>query len=247
MKKAFLTFVAASLISVAGMAQNFKDSKFFIDFGPKVMIGPSLMNTTSSSFDTTNGYQHKFNSFGYNFGFKFAFDFNQTVAIVGEYLVTNNTETFGVDGVTNQIKSKGYEIPLMLRINRETDTYIEAGIVLSSLKSVTENLNGTINDYTNLYNKNNTGLVFGTGGYIFGVGNWGVSSGLRFRYDFNNMVNSGNERTLGNEVYALDSRIDKTNNMSLMFVLEFNYDLGFSMANSSCGKSRKLLFTSGRR
>jgi len=247
MKKSILTFIAASLISVAGIAQNFKDTKFFIDFGPKVMIGPSFMNTTHTSLDTTSGYQHKVNSFGYNAGFKFAFDFNQTIAIVGEFLWTNNTETFGVDGLTNQIKSRGYEIPLMLRINRETDTYIEAGIVMSNLKSVTENLNGSINDYSNLYNKKNTGLVFGTGGYLFGVGNWGVSTGLRFRYDFNNMINMNNDRTLGNEIYALDSRIDKVNNMSLMFVLEFNYDLGFSMANSSCGKSRKLLFTSGRR
>jgi hypothetical protein len=28
-----------------------------------------------------------------------------------------------------------------------------------------------------------------------------------------------------------------------MFVLEFNYDLGFTMAKSACGRSRKFMFS----
>ena len=74
-----------------------------------------------------------------------------------------------------------------------------------------------------------------------------VTAGLRFRYDIDNFVRDENVKTADNPIFALDSQVDKSNPMSLMFVLEFNYDLGFAMARSACGDRRKVMFTSGRR
>jgi len=234
------------MISLVANSQTFKNSKIFIDFGPKVMIGPSLMNS-NVSFDTTSRYSHKFNSHGFNWGAKFAINFGQNVSTVGEYIVTNNTQNFQMDdGTTKSIKSKGFEIPLMIRHNNENFGYLETGVVLSRTRSVLETSNLT-GDYTNLYSTKNTGFVFGLGGYLFSAENFGVSAGLRFRYDFKDFVTDNNLKYQSAPIYALDSDIEKTNNMSLMFVLEFNYDLGFAMARSACGQRRKVMFSSGRR
>jgi hypothetical protein len=241
-----LLIVLTVLLSQYTNSQTFKNSEIFIDFGPKVMIGPSLMNS-NVSFDTTSRYSHKFNSHGFNWGAKFAINFGQHVSAVGEYIVTNNTQNFQMDdGSTKSIKSKGFEIPLMIRHNNENFGYLETGVVLSRTRSVLETSNLT-GDYTNLYLTKNTGFVFGIGGYLFSAENFGVSAGLRFRYDFKDFVTDSNLKYTSAPIYALDSDIEKTNNMSLMFVLEFNYDLGFAMARSACGQRRKVMFSSGRR
>lgn len=242
MKKTILTLILTAMVAVGFGQGLFKDSKFFIDFGPKVSVGPSWFNNgTSSFYDTTNNtYLHKFNSLRLNLGGKFAFDFNDNFAIVGEYLYTQNTQSYGVDGNTLKIKSVGSEIPVMFRFNRDNDIYYEAGMVFVNTKSVTETFNGTTTDFTDSYNKTRKGLVFGLGQYAFGVGNWGVSTGFRFRYNLDDMVGD-NEKLDGSPVYALDSRAGVTKDMSVMFVMEFNYDLGFSMAKSACGRKRSFL------
>ena len=243
MRKTILTLIMAVMVTVGFGQGLFKDSKFFIDFGPKVSFGPSWFNNgTSSFYDTTNNaYLHKFNSLRLNVGGKFAFDFSDNIAVVGEYLYTQNTQSYGVDGNTLKIKSVGSEIPLMLRFNRDNDTYIEAGMVFVKTKSVDETLNGITTDYTHLYNTSRKGLVLGTGGYAFGVGNWGVSTGFRFRYNLDDMVNGDNLQVEGSPTYALDNRAGITKDMSVMLVLEFNYDLGFTMAKSACGRKRSFL------
>ena len=234
------------LTTLTTQAQWSKHSKFFIDFGPKIMVGPSLMNS-NVSFDTTTNYKHKFNSYGLNYGVKLALNFGQHVSIVGEYIFANNTQNFELDnGDTKQIKSRGYEIPLMIRHNNENFGYLEGGIVLGRTKSVTETQLDGVTDFTELYNTKSTGLVFGLGGYLFTMENFGISAGLRYRYDFVDFINQNNTIS-NNSVFALDPQVEKANNMSLMFVLEFNYDLGFTMARSACGDRRKVMFGSGRR
>jgi hypothetical protein len=77
--------------------------------------------------------------------------------------------------------------------------------------------------------------------------NFGISAGIRYRYDFVDFINQDNIKFDNSPIFALDSQVEKVNNMSLMFVLELNYDLGFAMARSACGDRRKVMFTSGRR
>ena len=77
--------------------------------------------------------------------------------------------------------------------------------------------------------------------------NFGISAGIRYRYDFVDFINQDNIKFENSSIFALDSQVERVNNMSLMFVLELNYDLGFAMARSACGDRRKVMFTSGRR
>jgi len=232
------------MITITGFTQTFKDSKIYIDFGPKIMVGPSWMDNGNNSFyDTTSkDYLHKFNSYGFGIGGKFSLNFSENIGIVSEYIFHTNTQTFGVDDNVMSIRSNGTEIPLLLRINKNNDTYVEAGFVLMNTRSTTETLNGVITDYSNLYSKSKKGILFGVGGYMWGIGNWGISTGLRFRYNTNDMVGD-NTKTPTNEVYALDMRSGVSKNVSVMIVLEFNYDLGFTMANSPCGRNRKFMLS----
>jgi hypothetical protein len=244
MKKTLLTLFTVATMSTAFSQGLFKDSKFFIDFGPKVSVGPSWFNNdVSTSFNTTESepYLHKLNSLRLNVGGKFAFDFNDNFAVVVEYLHSKNTQLYEVDSNNLEIKSIGSEIPLLLRFNKDNDTYVETGIVFVNTRSVTETLNGVMTDYTNLYNTKRKGFLFGVGGYAFGVGNWGVSTGFRLRYNLDELTNS--PKIDGSNIYAKDSRINMTKDMTIMFVLEFNYDLGFTMAKSACGRSRKFMFS----
>ena len=243
MKKTLLTLFTAIAMSTAFSQGLFKDSKFFIDFGPKIAVGPSwFSNDASTSFNTTESepYLHKLNSVRLNVGGKFSFNFNDNIALVVEYLHSKNNQIYEVDSNSLDIRSIGSEIPLMVRFNKENDTYIETGIVLMNTKSVTETLNGVMTDYTSLYNTSRKGFVFGVGGYAFGVGNWGVSTGFRLRYNPNDLTIS--PTAYGSNIYAQDSRINATRDVTIMFVLEFNYDLGFTMAKSACGRSRKFMF-----
>ena len=243
MKKIGLILIAV-VITITGFTQTFKDSKFYIDFGPKIMVGPSWLDNGNNSFyDTTKkDYLHKFSSSGFGIGAKFSLNFSKNIGLVCEYILHTNTQTFGIDGNTLSIKSKGTEIPLLLRINKNNDTYVEGGLVIMNTKSTTETLNGLTTDYSNLYNKSRKGILLGVGGYMWGIGNWGVSTGLRFRYNLDDMVGD-NVKTPTNTIYALDMRGGISKNVSVMFVLEFNYDLGFTMANAACGQNRKFMLS----
>ena len=244
MKKIGLILIAV-IITITGFTQGlFKDSKFFIDFGPKLSVGPSWFNNeVSTPFNDTEStpYLHKLNSMRLNAGGKFAFNFNDNFAVVVEYLYSKNNQIYRVDSNSLEIQSIGSEIPLMLRFNKENDTYIETGIVFGNTKSVTETLNGVSTDYTSLYNTKRRGFLLGVGGYAFGVGNWGISTGFRLRYNFADLTNS--PKVSGSNIYAMDDRPIETTDVTIMFVLEFNYDLGFTMANSACGRSRKFMIS----
>jgi hypothetical protein len=243
MKKTLLTLFTAAAMSTAFTQGLFKDSKFFIDFGPKLSVGPSwFSNEVSTTFNTTEikPYLHKLKSTRLNVGGKFAFNFNDNIAIVVEYLHSKNNQLYDVDSNSLEIRSVGDEIPLMVRFNKENDTYVETGVVFMNTKSVTETLNGVMTDYTDLYNTSRRGFVLGVGGYAFGVGNWGISTGFRLRYNMDDLTSSPTQ--YGSNVYAQDSRIIATRDVSIMLVLEFNYDLGFTMAKSACGRSRKFMF-----
>lgn len=243
MKKIKLILIALA-ITTTGFTQTFKDSKFYIDFGPKIMVGPSWMENGNNSFydTTTKDYLHKFNSTGFGIGGKFSLNLSKNIGFVGEYIIHTSNQTFGIDGNILSIKSKGTEIPLLLRINKNNDTYIESGLVLMNTKSTTETFNGISSDYSHLYRKSRKGILLGVGGYMWGVGNWGISTGLRFRYNLDDMVGD-NTKTPSNTVYALDMRGGVSKNVSVMFVLEFNYDLGFTMANAACGQNRKFMLS----
>ena len=129
-------------------------------------------------------------------------------------------------------------------------SYVEAGYVISILSNAKETLNGPyatsgITDISNQFSTKYGGFVRGFGSYIWGQDNFGISAGLRIRYDLNDAFNESVKYQYSPN-YATDTEITgNTNPFSLMLTLEFNYDLGFYMAKSPCNGRRTLLIGNG--
>lgn len=240
------SFVSIAVIvlsfNVAGQMQRVEP---FLDLGLKFLIGPSMYNSNVFT-DNTDIYEHKFNSFGFGGGAKIALDLTDHIAIVGEGLFMMNQQVYKLNEPAQGekvIKSSGIEIPVMLRYNDGSGGYTEGGYTYSTMLKVTETVNESIQDATDLYNKARHGLVFGFGGYLFGAEDFAVSGGFRVRYDLTDIVSTPFESRNDPDYYALDNAVTKkTNPLSIMFNLELNYDLGFVMARNPCTGRRKMLF-----
>jgi hypothetical protein len=254
--------VLVSLFTVGAMAQQKRNKskshsgggtkhgvkstgKLFMDFGLKGMVGSSVF-INSNLFEDSN-YNHGIAS-SYAFGGKFALDFGEHAALVVEGLYGVVGQKFNIKDSLNgdwtkSITLKTIDIPILLRKNNpETGSYAEIGPQISLLRGVTESTSGTISNYS----KNYWSMVFGFGGYIWGTDNFGISSGLRFVYTLQDVVatsgisgpdgNSYMNNTLGYDAYQ------KTTPLSVYFVLEANYDLGFILAKNECTGRRKFMF-----
>ncbi len=251
------TLIVAMFFVVLSLKAQTSVTNTFIDFGPKFLGGATGL-FSNVSFDDEK-YVHHPSSLGFGGGFKFAFDFNTHIAVVGEALYMTNKQVFDVHDkdltgeVVNYSKTIRYdrwEFPVMFRYNSETMRYVEGGIVFGVNTRVDETINAPYADENSIqgsvadhYVKNTTGLVIGSGGYLWGSGNFGISTGLRLRYDLGDFstVSSG-DRFENAPLYGQDSRVSgDIMPLSLMFVMEFNYDLGFMMAKSSCGNRRKVI------
>lgn len=223
----------------------------FMDFGIKGMIGSSLF--INSNLFEDNSYNHGITS-SYAFGGKFALDFGEHAALVVEGLYGVVGQNFNItDSIigdwTKAIKLKSIDIPILLRKNNpETGSYAEIGPQISLLRGFTESPNVTVNGF----NKNYWSMVFGFGGYLWGTDNFGISSGLRFVYTFQDIMDqdlseqgSPSAGYIGGSFWENVSSYDsyqKTTPLSVFFVLEANYDLGFIIAKNECTGRRKFLF-----
>jgi len=217
----------------------------FMDFGIKGMIGSSLF-INSNLFDD-NSYNHGITS-SYAFGGKFALDFGEHAALVVEGLYGVVGQKFNIkDSIfgdyTNTIKLKTIDIPILLRKNNpETGSYAEIGPQVSLLRAVAESTDGTITDYS----KNYWSMVFGFGGYLWGTDNFGISTGLRFVYTFQDVLTTDEIASYDGNSYMNNARgydsYQKTTPLSVFFVLEANYDLGFIIAKNECTGRRKFMF-----
>lgn len=248
MKKILLLLIA-SLFYTTSFSQS-----FYIDFGAKFMVGPSYL-TNFDLMDNHDRYSFNYASFGYGGGFKLALDFTENVALVSEviysiqgqkYDMTDSTLAGGSIDYEKQLTYKSIQIPIMIRYNSEIMSYVEAGYVFSMLSEFTETLDGPnkdqgTSDISSHFSPKIGGLVLGFGRYIIGQDNFGVSAGLRFRYDLDDLLSNTETKYDNAPNYGLDSDVtSSTNPFSAMLVIEFNYDLGFYLAKAPCGKRRKL-------
>ena len=239
-----LLFALTLLYSTLSFAQMTRVEPF-LDLGVKFLIGPSMYSSNVFT-ENTDIYEHKFNSFGFGGGAKIALDLSDHFAIVGEGLFMMNQQVYKLNEPyqgDKYIKSSAIEIPVMLRYNDGSGGYTEGGYAYSSMLKVTETVNESIQDASDLYNKARHGLVFGFGGYLFGAEDFAVSGGFRVRYDITDIVSTPFESRNDPDYYALDNAVTKkTNPLSIMFNIELNYDLGFVMARNPCTGRRKMLF-----
>ena len=224
-------------------------TNLYIDFGPKAMIGTSGFINMNVIGD--GNYNHGLAA-SYGFGGKLAIDFGESIALVGEGIYTRVTQKFSItedngDTWNKTIKLSSFDIPIMFRKNNAaTGSYVELGPQISLLTGVSESgYNSTI-DNSSYFKSNYWSAVFGFGGYLYGAGNLGVSSGLRFVYALQDIDNQD-----GAGSYEADSYHGKmlsydeytpTSPLSVFFVLEINYDLGFIIARNECTGRRKFLF-----
>lgn len=217
----------------------------FMDFGIKGMIGSSVF--INSNLFEDNSYNHGITS-SYAFGGKFALDFGEHAALVVEGLYGVVGQNFNItDSIigdwTKAIKLKSIDIPILLRKNNpETGSYAEIGPQISLLRGVTETTGGIATDY----NQNYWSMVFGFGGYLWGTDNFGISTGLRFVYTFQDVLTTDEIASYDGNSYMNNARgydsYQKTTPLSVFFVLEANYDLGFIIAKNECTGRRKFLF-----
>lgn len=253
MKRSLITLFLSSLTLLTYSQMRGDQGEFFIDFGPKALFGENVMYNSKASFSSDRYFHHP-TSLGYGAGFKLGLNFNRHIAVVGEAVYYKFSQVYDMtdesgqgDGELNyrkKIRYTAFEIPMMFRYNNDDMSYWELGYVHSTILEVNETNQGKgpsiSQDVQDLYASQLGGAVLGFGGYIWGSGNFGISTGLRLRYDFDDLV-AKNGSIDGSPIYALDSEPEgSTNPLSVNLVLEFNYDLGFYMANSGCGH-RKLL------
>lgn len=236
------------LASVTAFGQ-YGSGKPFVDFGPKVFFGPSMFKSNVVT-GTDDNYEHNLKSFRWDVGFKFAFDFNDYIAVVGEAIYGGNTQNYKlVDNTLSSFKKiteRHLEFPVMIRYNNSTAGYLEAGYVFGKILSVNESdplASDAMTSRTDLYNTKRNGLVFGLGGWLWGNKIVGVSGGFRVRYDLDDALNTDpSDRITGSTIFAYDSAItDKVNPWSVMLNFEFNYDFGLIMAKSPCTGRRKVM------
>jgi len=239
MKKILLT-----LFVLLSVSSSFSQTWF--DIGLKGGIGSSFMYN-SQIFDNQE-IVHKFKP-GYTFGGKIGFNFIQEHQITFDIMSTtyNQAFTYRPEGWTASNDAEreytfgGLDMLLMYRTNRN-GTYFEVGPQWSTYSTV--KYSDTGEDYvspqeiSDLVTKSNFGMAMGFGGYIFGTDNFGVATGLRFTYMFNDMATAEGQEANFPILHAAGESTP-THNLGVLFVIEVNYDFGY-LVSSRCGQRTKL-------
>jgi len=219
-------------------------SQIFFDAGLKGMIGSTMLINENVFKDSD--YEHLI-SVGYGFGGKLGVNFNESIQIATEVIFSTFNQKFSITEGGNtwekKIKLRSIDIPFLIRHNKSNGSYFEIGPQYTIVKKVSETrLNSSATDASAYFDKNYFAGVVGFGGYLMGWDNFGISTGFRITYSFADII--GGE-TVPEGFYthrAVTYSTDKdTNPLSFVFVVEFNYDLGY-LAKSPCGGRRKFMF-----
>lgn len=232
-----LAFILLSLLTF---------SQTWFDIGLKGGIGTSFMYN-KQIFDNQD-IVHKFKP-GYGFGAKLGFNFIQEHQITFDVMKTSFTQgfTYKPEGWTQtsdalrEFTFGGIDLLLMYRANKN-GTYFEIGPQWSKYSTIKYSDNGgdfvSPGEITDLVNNSNFGAAIGFGGYIFGTDNFGVTTGFRINYMFNDMANAdGNDANF--PILKQTGAFNPTHNLGVMFVVEMNYDFGY-LVSPSCGQRSKL-------
>ncbi|MBK6347983.1 MAG: outer membrane beta-barrel protein [Bacteroidales bacterium] len=234
------------LLAVLQFAVLVAFSQTWFDIGLKGGIGSSFMY--NSQIFKNQDIVHKFKP-GYTFGGKLGFNFIQEHQITFDVMKTTYNQAFTytpADGPTGSENLREYtfgglDMLVMYRTNR-SGTYFEIGPQWSTYSTVKFSDNGstafTEENVSKMIKKSNFGMAVGFGGYIFGTDNFGVATGLRFNYMFNDMATAeGNDANF--PILKDTGESNPTHNLGVLFVIEMNYDFGY-LVSSRCGQRTKL-------
>lgn len=219
----------------------------WFDIGLKGGIGTSFMY--NSQVFKNQDIVHKFKP-GYSFGGKLGFNFVQEHQITFDLMKTTYNQSFtytpedGTPGTENlrEFTFGGLDMLLMYRANKN-GTYFEIGPQWSTYSTVkfSDNYEGfpyTESNVQDMITKSNFGMAIGFGGYIFGTDNFGVTTGFRFNYMFNDMA-TADGKTANFPILKQTGESNPTHNIGALFVIEMNYDFGY-LVSSRCGQRTKL-------
>jgi hypothetical protein len=241
MRKLFLllTFFTVSSIS---FAQSWMDLGLKGSWGPNWLFNKNIMD------------DQEFNnqlSFGYNFGGKLGWNFNDFHEITFDILGGTFKQEFKfniLDTATNAspLYTKTFQystldLALLYRHNQD-GRYMEVGPMYSIIKKASgtneydENIDGVIKDN---FVPNYFSFVFGFGGYFIGTENFGITFGARFAYSLGDLISETGQinHYPANEPYDTYA---PSHAFSAMLVMEANLDFAY-MAKAKCKNKRKLI------
>lgn len=240
MKKSVLSAILICLTTILY-------SQTWFDIGVKGGIGSSFMYN-SQIFDDQL-IVHKF-KMGSAIGGKIGFNFVQEHQITFDVLKSSFTQGFTYvpedsqvpgDESLREFRIDGLDMLLMYRANRN-GTYFEIGPQWSTYSKVGFSDNGSTvfseKEVAEMITKSNFGMAVGFGGYIFGTDNFGVATGVRFNYMFDDLATE-NGATANFPILRQTGKTNATHNIGAMFIIEINYDFGY-LVSSRCGQRTKL-------
>lgn len=247
--KKLLIIPAFLLIFISSYAQK------WVDIGAKGMYNSTWILNANINNDKYAAYDL---SFGYGFGGKLGFNFNEKAEITLDVLYSTINQKYMSSGINNkwtrEVNLAYLDFPLLFKSNKE-GTFIEIGPQFSVLMSAKEKFGFETKDALLDYNHNpaeqyfekkNIAAVFGFGSYLFGTENMYVVFGMRVTYGFLDIISK--EGGKGQDYHPITpDKSDKpsnyrgTNNLTGGFTLEINYDLGY-LVSTKCGKHRVLFF-----
>lgn len=238
MKK--ITLVASLLF----VFSNAIYSQSWLEIGLKGGYGLDFLINKNISSDVT--HTSKF-SFGYTYGGKLGWNFNEEHAITVDVLYSGFNKSYEYymlnPDSTKTFSNKSFaynSLDFLLMYRRvKNASYFEIGPQFSTVKKAvgsddfTNSKNIDISD--NLVKTYFSGAI-GAGALLAGTENFRITLGFRVMYAFDDLISpNGQQKNFptGN-AYAT---YKKSNPLSTMMVMEFNYDLGF-LASTNCKKKK---------
>ncbi len=219
-------------------------SQSWLEVGLKGGYGLDFLINKNISNDKTHTVKF---SYGYTYGGKLGWNFNQSHAITldvlysgfsqnYQYYIVNRDSTKSI--YNKSIVFNALDFLLMYRHTKNA-SYFEIGPQISTIKkaSITDsNPNNTNGDISGNLAKTYYSAVIGAGGMLAGTENFRIILGFRVMYALTDIISpqgQSNNFPTGNAY----STYQKSNPLSAMMVMEFNYDLGF-LASSNCKKKK---------
>jgi len=226
-------------------------SQGWLDIGLKGGYGMNFL--INSNFYNDRYFSPKF-SWGYMVGGKVGINFNETHAVTIDISTSSFDQSFSYSRLnadssrSDYTRSMGFNALNFLVMYKKTSnaSYFEIGPQYSIINKTrgSDNFTQTKNmDISENLVKAYYSAVMGFGGYLIGTENFSVSLGCRFSYTLNDIISEKGKQINFPALTKYDS-YKSSNPLSVLMIVELNYDLGY-LATSKCKKkkTRFLLFS----
>jgi len=232
MKNLFILFFCFITLNLSGQQ--------WIDIGIKYGAGTNWLLNKNLLQDTENDYLF---SFGHSYGAKFGYNFGQNVQFTLDFMHSNFNQKYAfidslIGNFNHQISYKTNDIAFLFRYNR-SGNYFEFGPQWSKVNSVIAENSFGFQEHDELIIDSYYSLIAGFGAYFIGTDNLALSLGVRCAYGLSDIIS---EENLGQSSYPTNhisyNEYKPTNPLSIYFVMELNYDLGY-LAKGNCAERIK--------